>query len=204
MNVYYIAGYPVSDELYHHGILGQKWGVRRYQNEDGTLTPAGRERYGKGLGEYANKNGLIRKLATGDYIIGNKRIGERREQRLKNKIEKNKEAGKDTERLQNKYDVQKARNVARDLYNSRTSTGKLFLQSLFLGESGADSYRSAKGRGRSGWESATGAILGQVGSFVVGPLAGSVVPIIYDIADTHQQLHDTKSVNMMNKVRSGN
>ena len=32
----------------HWGIKGQKWGVRRFQNEDGTLTEAGRSRYGTG------------------------------------------------------------------------------------------------------------------------------------------------------------
>ena len=35
-----------SGELYHHGVLGQKWGVRRYQNKDGSLTAAGRHRKG--------------------------------------------------------------------------------------------------------------------------------------------------------------
>lgn len=38
--------YQNNDEFYHHGVKGMHWGVRRYQNEDGTYTFAGRQRYG--------------------------------------------------------------------------------------------------------------------------------------------------------------
>jgi len=34
-----------TDELYHHGIKGQKWGIRRFRNDDGSLTAAGKARY---------------------------------------------------------------------------------------------------------------------------------------------------------------
>lgn len=45
-----------SDELMHYGRKGQKWGVRLFQNKDGSLTPAGRIRYGKN-GPPSNKSG---------------------------------------------------------------------------------------------------------------------------------------------------
>lgn len=50
-------GYPSGSYICHHGIKGQKWGVRRYQNEDGTLTEEGLKRYRQVRDNYINKKG---------------------------------------------------------------------------------------------------------------------------------------------------
>lgn len=46
----------MENELYHHGILGMHWGIRRYQNPDGSLTPAGRSRLERKDAKWAKRN----------------------------------------------------------------------------------------------------------------------------------------------------
>lgn len=51
------------DYLEHHGIHGQKWGVRRFQNKDGSLTAAGKKRYGAAsVDEISSKEGISKRL----------------------------------------------------------------------------------------------------------------------------------------------
>ena len=57
-----------NDELYHHGVKGMKWGIRRYQNADGSLTNEGRLRYQKIINKSAKK-GIERSYLTEERTI---------------------------------------------------------------------------------------------------------------------------------------
>lgn len=54
------------NELYHWGIKGQRWGVRRYQNPDGSLTPAGKKRYQRTLSDDAKEAQKLRNKSVGE------------------------------------------------------------------------------------------------------------------------------------------
>lgn len=107
MSVYYI-GTEGGEYISHHGILGQKWGIRRYQNADGTLTPEGIKRYQKfdsksykaekrqQYEDEGMKRGQAKKLAKASTKLVKKSDKEmykaqKKQQKLEGKIDKERE-----------------------------------------------------------------------------------------------------------------
>ena len=83
-----------EEDLMHHGIKGQKWGVRRFQNEDGTWTAAGRARYGDdGDGGQKKLTGAEKRAIKKAY---------RKDQRARNT---------ELVKINEKYDKRKAENA---------------------------------------------------------------------------------------------
>lgn len=67
MNNWYIT--PSDKDLMHYGILGMKWGVRRYQNADGSLTAAGQKRYNKFKSNETERFSKADNGSSDDYIL---------------------------------------------------------------------------------------------------------------------------------------
>lgn len=74
-----------ENELTHYGIEGQKWGVRRYQYEDGSLTPEGRIRYG-GREEFERRISRAEEGAKAERKIS-KLEGKRQTEKVQRKLE---------------------------------------------------------------------------------------------------------------------
>lgn len=114
--------YQNTDELYHHGVPGQRWGFRRYQNPDGTLTPAGRRRANKLAEKYAKVTGkklIVKKRSVqGNEKPKPKTISEMSDQEIQAKINRM--------RLEDTY----ASMIASRAPKEKVSRGKKFVSNL--------------------------------------------------------------------------
>lgn len=119
------GGFVTEDELYHWGIKGMKWGVRRYQNADGSLTAAGRKRYSnpdgtlneKGKKYYAEQVTRLKKERQAimaqkrlDTKLGKLDAQRKANEELRNGVKKT--DGKSTETTQNKFEGERIADIS--------------------------------------------------------------------------------------------
>lgn len=120
---YYIAKDRFGNyDLAHHGIKGQRWGIRRYQNEDGSWTEAGRKRYGVGESSYRKK--IKGALRLRDDLNEIDRKISRNTKRLE-KANKNNDSEKINSFSKNLNELQNAANKGRSLYDQITKDPKI-------------------------------------------------------------------------------
>lgn len=76
------------DSLVHHGIKGQKWGIRRYQNFDGTYTKAGLKRYSESVDRYEQKKQAYKSIKNSGESRYNKQMAKAKMKEAKQQVNK--------------------------------------------------------------------------------------------------------------------
>lgn len=147
------------DELFHHGVKGQKWGLRRFQNPDGTLTAQGRQRYKVDSGP-RNVARAVFNTEIGQRLAVRKNKGYREDKKAINEQYKQKAEGKSKEekkvlKAERKANLNEAKVATADaIFGGQThaankvmqteSTGKAIAKSLLMGGFGAKTYNNMR------------------------------------------------------------
>ena len=117
--------YNYTDELYHYGVLGMKWGIRRYRNKDGTLTSAGKKKRKEDSKETNNKQSKVsnsinkstQSISSKNNTQKSKSIKDLSDAELKAKIERL--------NLENRY-----KELMRSSNPPKSSEGKIFVKNV--------------------------------------------------------------------------
>lgn len=130
-------------ELYHHGIRGMKWGIRRYQNKDGSLTNAGKKRRAKLEGELEKLGGGKKETGSGQKSVSEMTNKELQEHTTRMQLEKNYYDAQKSLASANPKQVSKGKKMAEKFFNDSilpaiSSSAKSYLESYLKKTLGLD------------------------------------------------------------------